>query len=248
MGTACRCAHSYLNLKTYNMKISTYFIAGLLALTSMAASAGEVEDFSYDWTQQTSHNFWKPTDVEDINLTVNNEGLQAVNNTKRNGNWIYQFHVADGITLKQGEDYVLKITVKGSDAGYCFFGVGTWGNTVDCGFNFSNEWKEYSVPFTAPTETNFVVAQMGSFVGTVQFKSVKVCHYEGTFTGGYMNFDLGPATENANKWDKKLIYSLAKPLESDANYILTMDVKASQNLDEGIGLWPIFNASENKTS
>lgn len=130
------------------MKISTYLIAVMLAMTSITASAEskEVEDFSYDWTEQTSDNFWASEEAKP-NLSVDAVGgLTAVNNTEMD-NWKFQFHIVDGLPLKSGNDYVLKITIKGTDAGYAFFGVGTWSGTVDCGFNFTKEWKEYSVPF-----------------------------------------------------------------------------------------------------
>lgn len=234
-------------LNNNNMKISTYLIAVMLAMTSITASAEskEVEDFSYDWTEQTSDNFWTSEEAKP-NLSVDAVGgLTAVNNTEMD-NWKFQFHIVDGLPLKSGNDYVLKITIKGTDAGYALFGVGTWSGIVDCGFNFTKEWKEYSVPFSATQDNGFVVCQMGKFVGTVQIKSVKICHYEGTFSGGYMNFDLG-ASPSANKWDKKLSYILPKALEQGADYTLTMDVKADADLENGIAFWPIWDASPNKT-
>lgn len=230
------------------MRISTYIIVGMLALTSMTASAEikDVEDFGYDWTEQSSFNYWASEEAKP-NLSVDTEnGLTAVNNSELDANYKFQFHIADGLPLKTGNDYILKIMVKGSTDGYAYFGVGDWGGTVDCGFNFSKEWKEYSVPFTATKDNGFIICQIGKFVGTVQIKTVKICHTEGTFEGGYLNFDLGYSAAT-NKWDKKLIYSLPKALENETDYTLTMDVKASQNLENGIALWPIWNASPNKT-
>ncbi len=228
------------------MKITTYVIAGMLALTSMTTSAAEVEDFSYDWTQQTSFNLWA-SEQASPNLSVDAEGgLTAVNNNTELDNWQFQFHVVDGLSLVKGNDYVLKITIKGTDEGYAFFGVGTWSGTVDCGFNFSKEWKEYSVPFSAKQDGGFVVCQMGAFLGTVQIKSVKICHYEGDFSGGYLNFDLGTSA-STKIWDKKLSYTLPNALEQGAEYTLSMDVKADAALENGIAFWPIYDASENRT-
>lgn len=228
------------------MKRITYLLACLFMLCTSTFAATEVEDFSYDWTAQAEYGLWAPDDIKPY-LSVDAEGLKAVNETAKGGNWEYQFHIADNLPVVAGKDYVLKITVKGSADGYAFFGVGNWGaESVDCGFNFTNEWKEYSVPFSAIQDNGFVVCQMGKFVGTIQIKSVKICHYEGAFSGGYMNFDLG-TTPAANLWEKKLSYTLPKALELGADYTLTMDVKSTANLEKGIEFWPIWAASSNKT-
>ncbi len=228
------------------MKKFTHLVAALLAMVSITANAAEVEKFSYDWTQQQTFSYWADSNASG-NVTVSQQdGLTIVNSTKYDGNWQYQLHVADQLGLTAGNDYILKITVKGSTGGYCYFGVGSWAGTVDCGFNFTDEWKEYSVPFTAKEDGGFVLAQLGQFVGTMQIKSVKVCQYEGDFNGGYINFDLG-ATPGENQWDKKLIYALPEALEANTDYTLTMSVKGSSDLEGGIGLWPIWAASPNKT-
>ena len=228
------------------MKKFTYLLAGLLAMCSLTTNAAEVEVFSYDWTQQSTFNYWADSNASDNVTLSQQDGLTIVNDTKRDGNWAYQLHVADGLGLTAGNDYILKVNVKGSTAGYCYFGVGTWGGTVDCGFNFTDEWKEYSVPFTATQDGGFVLAQLGLYVGTLQIKSVKVCQFDGEFKGGYMNFDLG-TTPGDNLWDKKLSYTLPTALEANADYTLTMSVKSTVNLEDGIEFWPIWAASPNKT-
>lgn len=228
------------------MKRITYLLACLFMLCTSTFAATEVEDFSYDWTVQSEYGLWAPDDMKPY-ISVDAEGLKAVNKTQKGGNWEFQFHIADNLPVVTGQNYVLKITVKGNTDGYALFGVGNWGtDPVDCGFNFTDEWKEYSVPFCANQNNGFVVCQMGQFAGTIQIKSVKICHYEGAFSGGYMNFDLGTKPAS-NLWEKKLSYTLPKALEKGVDYTLMMDVKSTENLENGIEFWPIWAASSNKT-
>lgn len=137
-------------------------------------ASNEAVDYEKDWTTAGSYSFWAPDAVK-ANISVDGEGFKLVN-AAATDNWQVQYHIADGLAIKKGESYTLKLTVKGSDEGTLALGIGDWGTRADGSVNFDTDWTEYSIPFTAVADGGFVLAQSGKFVGTLQIKNVKVVH------------------------------------------------------------------------
>lgn len=66
----------------------------------------------------------------------------------------------------------------------------------------------------------------------------------GTGSGGnhYIKYTMGK--DGSNSWDHQATYKLPVHMEKGKNYVLTMDVKVSDDAD--VAFWPIWNASPNK--
>src|SRR5574344_2386075 len=69
--------------------------------------------------------------------------------------------------------------VKGSAAGTLTLGLGSWSERASLpSVNFTTDWKEFELPFTAVVDGGHLMTQSGLFAGTIQIKYVKVVHYE----------------------------------------------------------------------
>ena len=66
----------------------------------------------------------------------------------------------------------------------------------------------------------------------------------GTGTGGNHYVKYTMSKDGVNPWDHQAIYNLPVHMEKGKNYVLTMNVKVSD--DAEIAFWPIWNASPNK--
>lgn len=66
----------------------------------------------------------------------------------------------------------------------------------------------------------------------------------GTGTGGNHYVKYTMSKDGVNPWDHQAIYDLPVHMEKGKNYVLTMNVKVSD--DAEIAFWPIWNASPNK--
>lgn len=139
----------------------------------------EIVDYEVDYSK-SPYTFWKgiPADAS-IGINSSLGCLEVVNPVVRDQNYNVQYHTADNITTKKGQSYSLKIMVKGSAAGTLTLGLGSWSERASLpSVNFTTDWKEFELPFTAVVDGGHLMTQSGLFAGTIQIKYVKVVHYE----------------------------------------------------------------------
>ena len=142
----------------------------------------EILEYSIDYSK-SAYTFWNEINDEVKGTTTigknEEEGvLEIKSSVAASQNYFVQYHIADGLPTVADQQYVLKVVVRGSDKGTIAGGVGPWSGRATTNISFDTEWKEVSVPFTAVADGGHVMAQTGSFVGTVQIKSVEIYRIE----------------------------------------------------------------------
>lgn len=161
------------------------------AVMAEQAASENVVDYTLDWTQQSAYNMWAPDDVKK-NISVSTEdGLTVKNETAAEANYMIQYFVGENVPLLKGTEYSIKITMKGTTAGYATVAMGSWGNLGTTGrVDFTDQYATYTLPYTSAYEGNgFILMQSGDFVGTINVKSIEVVHSEKATTR-YPSLDL----------------------------------------------------------
>ena len=93
--------------------------------------------------------------------------------------WELQYHIVPEVNLVAGQEYILKVMVKGTSEGVIQGKVGDWGGGPDIRLSFNEDWEEKTFKFTPTVDgNNFVLFQHGDFVGTLQIRYVKIVHEE----------------------------------------------------------------------
>lgn len=149
------------------------------AVMAEQAASEEVEDYKIDWTTQGDYTMWAPNEVKK-NISVSTEnGLSVENKTVATNNWDIQYVVGSKVSLKQGTEYSIKITMKGSTAGHATVAMGSWDNFGTTGsVDFTGQYATYTLPYTSAYagEDGFILMQSGKFEGTISVKSIEVVH------------------------------------------------------------------------
>lgn len=138
----------------------------------------DIEDYVVDYSKD-AYNFWNST-PEGTTIGVNTEEgcLEIVNPASTEQNYLVQYFTGDNLPTIEGQDYKLKMMIKGSAKGTLNVGVGPWSGRADGSFSFDTEWKEYEFSFKAVADGGHVMTQSGLFAGTIQIKHVKITHAE----------------------------------------------------------------------
>ena len=142
----------------------------------------EVVDYEYDYST-SGYNFWSQINDEVAGTSKisknNDEGcLEITSEVAASQNYFVQYHIGDGLPVVNGKEYILKVMIKGSSDGTLAVGVGPWSGRADGNLKFTTEWQELQMKFTAVADGGHIMAQSGTFVGTIQIKSVKIVHLE----------------------------------------------------------------------
>ena len=175
------------------------------AVMAEQAASENVVDYTLDWTQQSAYNMWAPDDVKK-NISVSTEdGLTVKNETAAEANYMIQYFVGENVTLLKGTEYSIKITMKGTTAGYATVAMGNWGDFGTTGrVDFTDQYATYTLPYTSAYEGNgFILMQSGDFVGTINVKSIEVVHSEKAttrYTLDLANVDYTDGVAKADGW------------------------------------------------
>lgn len=149
------------------------------AVMAEQAATEDVVDYTIDWTQKSAYDMWAPDDVKkNISVSTGN-CLSVENKTVATNNWDIQYVVGSNVSLKQGTEYSIKITMKGSADGYATVAMGSWNNFGTTGrVNFTGQYDTYTLPYTSAYEgtEGFILMQSGDFAGTINVKSIEVVH------------------------------------------------------------------------
>ncbi|MDN0052236.1 endo-1,4-beta-xylanase [Bacteroides caecigallinarum] len=214
----------------------------------------KVEKVDYEIDYSTSeYKFWN--EIDNATIAVNKEKgcLDIINPDKKELNYLVQYHVADGISIKKDNSYTLKMLVRATDNGTLNLAVGNWGATSDGSAEFTTEWKELTMDFQAKGDGGFVMVQSGLFVGTIQIKNVKIVHTESpavemeqevrtqTYQDGPFPFyQMGCAPDvingaihfvpqNPPVWSQFFIMPGGDNALDEGNYILYLDLTSSKD-------------------
>lgn len=139
----------------------------------------EVVDYELDYSTVPEYNLWNQH-PEGTNIWVNtDEGCLQVDNPASVGFWEVQYFTFDNVSLTKGETYQMSVTIKGTGEGTVQGNVGSWGGNAGIRFSFTEDWTTETVTFVAGDDAGIHgLFQTGDFVGTVQYKSIKISHFE----------------------------------------------------------------------
>ena len=217
----------------------------------------EVLDYEIDWGTQSDYSMWGQWGKgAEASINAADGCLEIVNPEAAANFWDLQFFIADGFNIAKGTEYELTVTARtlGGEANVRG-AIGTWSDTKNLAFTVNEEWNDYKVKFTSEFEGgSHVLVQFGDFVGTVQFKSVKLTHSEAAaitipvnvleddFSSGEVPAGWGNGStreiqdgvlvmtnpSKVNSWEAQTAYDVTKPFEVDTRYFLTMKIKGSK--------------------
>lgn len=217
----------------------------------------EVLDYEINWGSQGGYSMWGQWG-KGATTAINtaDDCLEVVNPEAAANFWDLQFFIADGFNIAKGTEYELTVTARtlGGEANVRG-AIGTWSETKNLAFTVNEEWNDYKVKFTSEFEGgSHVLVQFGDFVGTVQFKSVKLTHSEAAaitipvnvleddFSSGEVPAGWGNGStreiqdgvlvmtnpSKVNSWEAQTAYDVSTPFEVDTRYFLTMKIKGSK--------------------
>lgn len=217
----------------------------------------EVLDYEINWGTQGGYSMWGQWG-KGATTAINtaDDCLEVVNPEAAANFWDLQFFIADGFNIAKGTEYELTVTARtlGGEANVRG-AIGTWSETKNLAFTVNEEWNDYKVKFTSEFEGgSHVLVQFGDFVGTVQFKSVKLTHSEAAaitipvnvleddFSSGEVPAGWGNGStreiqdgvlvmtnpSKVNSWEAQTAYDVSTPFEVDTRYFLTMKIKGSK--------------------
>lgn len=224
----------------------------------------KIEVLDYEHNYATSgYPFWHQINDEvaaTSTIGVNNaEGcLEIASTVAASQNYFVQYHIGDNLPVATGKEYILKVMIKGSAEGTLAVGVGPWSGRAEGKLNFTTEWQELSMKFTGVADGGHVMAQSGSFVGTIQIKHVKIFHLEspavevekevntisytdGPFpfyamgceppiVGGYMHY------EPNGGWNQFFIMPGANNPLTEGDHVVYLTMKANVDVASGVQL------------
>ena len=214
----------------------------------------DIEDYVVDYSKD-AYNFWNST-PEGTTIGVNTEEgcLEIVNPASTEQNYLVQYFTGDNLPTIEGQDYKLKMMIKGSAKGTLNVGVGPWSGRADGSFSFDTEWKEYEFSFKAVADGGHVMTQSGLFAGTIQIKHVKITHAESpaveveqeirekTYEDGPFPFyPMGcePPVVNGcihfvpdGGWRQFFILPGGENKLEEGNYVLYLDIKSDKDASD----------------
>ena len=111
---------------------------------------------------------------------VENGVLVVENPSLIDPNYLLQYHVAGGISIKENTRHKVTVRIKGTSEGSITIALGTWGGQTNTQLPITEEWAEVSVELgsTVNASDAFVMLQSGLYVGTYEIAWVKVTHEE----------------------------------------------------------------------
>ena len=211
----------------------------------------DVDDTNIDYKEMKSWSLWhsdfkNADDNTDYSITTGAEGVLIRNNTKSKQNYMVQYQMAGGLTLKLGVKYTMTIKMKASDQASVAYSVGDWyPDNYNGTFTIDTEMKEYTVQFEPVVEGGFVLFQTGSFVGDIVVESLKITHKGSDKTL--------PLTDEQKR--DTLIWAMdrwiAGMMEATDGYVKAWDVvnEALSGADgDGDGIYDLQNYENNNIS
>jgi GH35 family endo-1,4-beta-xylanase len=122
-----------------------------------------------DYANHNSYPWYRMSDLPQVV-----DGVLVIDNPTAVADWQVQYFVDDQIPTEEGEDYVVRTTIRGSKEGSIKCNVGDWGAQASGRVKISTEWETVDTKITAvPAKSSFVVFQSGDYVGKIEIKKVQ---------------------------------------------------------------------------
>ena len=143
----------------------------------------EEEVYKMDWTTAGSYSMWGQfPEAINAKATASSDGLTVTTTGTIPNFWELQFMVADGISLEEGAEYVMRLEIQGSPANdNLHYVIGAWGNDVKTGvidFNDNMETRDIKFTTTAAVTSVHMLLQSGDYAGSYTIKSVALYKLE----------------------------------------------------------------------
>ena len=133
-------------------------------------------------------NGWAADEVP-VKPYVENGVLVVENPSEMEENYFLQYHVANGISIKENTRHKVTVKIRGTVESSITLALGTWSAQQNTQLPVTTEWVEASVELgsTVNASDAFVMLQSGKYVGTYEVAWVKVTHEEAASVSYYVN-------------------------------------------------------------
>lgn len=202
--------------------------------SAIPGTGDEIIDATIDYSTVTSFTSWKqPENSTTVTWEIVDGCLKVTNTTASTDYWTLQYITLDNFTLVAGKTYTLKVVACGSSEATIRGNVGSWSDNATFSFPVTTEMTEQTCQFTAATsDVSHVILQHADFVGTLQVKSVSICHNaepEGETTIAEGDKVLAISNPSAVEFYgvQACIDLKDKGIENGATYYLTFDARGS---------------------
>lgn len=143
----------------------------------------EKEVYKKDWTTAGSYTMWGQfPEAINAKATATGDGLTVTTTGTIPNFWELQYMVADGISLEEGAEYVMRLEIQGSpNNDNLHFVIGAWGNDIKTGvldFNANMETRDIKFTTTAAVTGVHMLLQSGDYAGSYTIKSVALYKLE----------------------------------------------------------------------
>ena len=165
----------------------------------------EKEDYALDCSTLTAYS-WTGSPAT-VTTEWNKDGAMVITNpAKIDPFYALQYWLVNGIALKTGQKYTMKIVCKaeGDEDANIRFKLGDWGGGDQKTFKIPANagYKEILLNVTPTMDNNGLMFQHGDFAGKIYWKSVTITHSEAPvmeipITVGHLTFDDG---QNLGGW------------------------------------------------
>lgn len=161
------------------MKKTLLFAAALFTMaTAFGQEFTEEVIHECDYANYDSYPWYSMNDKTE---QVVDGALVIVNEEEGLANWKKQYFVDDQVPVVKDNDYIIRVTMKGSSSGSLTCNVGDWSATASTVIKFTDEYTTIDAKVEAvPASPAFVVFQSGAFVGTIYIKKVQVIERKST--------------------------------------------------------------------
>ena len=172
----------------------------------------EVEVYKQDWTKAGGYSMWGQfPEAITTGPVVDGKGLTLTTSGTIPNFWELQYMVADGISLEEGAEYLLRIELSGTPkSDNLHFVIGAWGNDIKTGvidFNENLETRDIKFTASAAVDKVHMLVQSGDYAGSYTIKGVtlykletpameveqEIYYQDWTKAGGYSMWGQFPA-------------------------------------------------------
>ena len=142
-----------------------------------------IVDAEFDYSTFGGWYYWAGYPYEGAPQTIGIvDGILTINNpepTDAGSNWMFQYHVADGIQWVAGRTYQITMMARATQESSFTLAAGTWGGQAADPVKVGTEWAEVTVKRTVGVDGGgFVMFQSGATPGTIEVQWLKVAHEE----------------------------------------------------------------------
>lgn len=177
----------------------------LLVLGITSASAAEESIYTKDYSKDGATIGWNQH-PDDCSIAITNGCLVINNESSEGDNWAAQFHIADGIHVKNTCSYKVKITYKTTVAGEVTVALGDWGSQeakYNTPITVSEDFQTLELSFATRNadENVFVMWQCRAVVGVISIQKVEVIEVLPTTPLESVSYDYSTAKELVKNGD-----------------------------------------------